>query len=134
MDVNKRGTSCHPPTSRLVLACAYNLHLQNEKLAKMKMKYKAFCVLALITMCKGDLGTTCEMNSCDENTKSKVNFTYFLIAAVCIFVGIFVVCIYVCFKCSSSKDTLSERRPTDAELNDGVVDIVPCNIMLFHTC
>lgn len=80
-------------------------------------------------MCDGDSGSTCEMNSCDENTTSKVNFTYFLIIAVCIFVAIFIVCIYVCFKCNDSKDVIYDRRPTDAELNDGVVDMVPFNML-----
>lgn len=92
------------------------------------MKYKAFCVLALISMCEGDSGSTCEMNSCDENSTSKVNFTYFLAIAVCVFVAIFIFCIYVCFKCND-KDARYNRRPTAAELNDGVVDMVPFNMI-----
>lgn len=80
-------------------------------------------------MCEGDSGSTCEMNSCDENTASKVNFTYFLAIAFCVFVAIFIFCIYVCFKCNHGRDERYNRRPTAAELNDGAVDMVSFNMI-----
>lgn len=79
-------------------------------------------------MCECDSGSTCEMNSCIDDTNSKVNYTHFLVVAVCIFSAIFIFCIYVCFKCYD-KDARHNRRPTEEELNDGVVDMVPFNMM-----
>lgn len=96
------------------------------------MKYKAICVLALISMCEGDTGSTCEMNSCVDDTTSTVNYTYFLAITVFIFIAIFIFCIYVCFKWCD-KDGRNSRRPTAAQLNDGVVDMVPFNMMP-HIC
>lgn len=74
-------------------------------------------------MCKSDAGSTCDMNLCEETAPSKVNYAYVLVIAVCVFVAIFVFCIFVCFK--FYKSDYKSRRPTAEQLNDGVVEMVP---------
>lgn len=77
-------------------------------------------------MCESETGSTCEMNVCVRDTTDKEN--HFLVITICVFVVIFISCMYVCFKCFE-KGGRNERRPTTAELNDGAVDMVPINMM-----
>ena len=86
-------------------------------------------------MCEGESGdteTNCEKNICFETHTSKVDSTYFLVITMCIFVVIFLIGIYVCFKCYDN-NSIYNRRPTAAELNDGAVDMLPFNMMAHMT-